>query len=197
MGMEPSLDGILAMSAHPKIRSSTPVIALAQQPTQSSASTPQLLALRADIHPTVLDRLGSGKLRRQHQPHVHLQEMRADNACEFLRTDAKFIGWHRGTGCRELVIVGELGSGKSVAMAFLVDELHRRNQLQVSEPNVPICYHYCQNGTSGEAIHVFCVLILSLLAQRPDLKMRFVKWCGKFTLGFGIDPATSFKALEE
>lgn len=40
-------------------------------------------------------------------------------------------------------------------------------------------------------------MILSVLAQRPDLKRRFVKWCEKFTLGFGIDPATSFKALEE
>ncbi|KAK1832788.1 hypothetical protein QBC39DRAFT_348224 [Podospora conica] len=137
--------------------------------------------------------LGSGKMSRQHQLHVDLQLIRADNACEFLRADDKFINWFGGTGSQQLVIVGEMGSGKSVAMAFLVDELRRRSQLQLPQPKV--CYHYCQNGASGEAAHILCVLILSILEQLPGLKKPFFEWY-KRTLVSGLEPATNFKTLE-
>lgn len=60
--------------------------------------------------------------------------MRADTACAFLRTNANFIEWYSAAGCQQLAIVGEMGSGKSVSMAFLVDELHRRNRLQLPQP---------------------------------------------------------------
>lgn len=133
-------------------------------------------------------------MRRQHQLRIDFQLMRADNACEFLRADANFIEWYSATGCQQLAIVGEMGSGKSVSMAFLVDELHRRNQLQLPQPK--ICYHYCQNGASGEAAHIFCVLILSLLEQLPGLKRLFFEWY-KGILASGLpEPAEDFKTLE-
>lgn len=120
--------------------------------------------------------------------------MRADTACAFLCTDANFIEWYSAAGCQQLAIVGEMGSGKSVSMGFLVDELHRRNRLQLPQPK--ICYHYCQNGASGEAAHMFCMLILSLLEQLPGLKKLFFEWY-KGILASGLpDPAGNFKTLE-
>lgn len=120
--------------------------------------------------------------------------MRADTACAFLCTDANFIEWYSAAGCQQLAIVGEMGSGKSVSMGFLVDELHRRSRLQLPQPK--IYYHYCQNGASGEAAHMFCMLILSLLEQLPGLKKLFFE-CYKGILASGLpDPAGNFKTLE-
>lgn len=144
------------------------------------------MPLCADIHFSVSEWLDSEKLSRQHKRHIELQKTRAKKACRFLLNDAKFTEWRSGIGCQQLAIVGELGSGKSVAMAYLVDVLQRSS--------LRVCYHYCQNGTSGDAIHVFCVLILSLLEQIPRLKKPFVEWYD--TLASGMDPAPSFKSLE-
>ncbi|KAK3332634.1 hypothetical protein B0T19DRAFT_439454 [Cercophora scortea] len=142
--------------------------------------------------------LGNGKMSRQSQHHAYLQEIRADKACEFLLADAKFIDWYHANEAtdysrRQLVILGEMGSGKSVAMALLIDELRRRNEQQLPQPK--ICYHYCQNDASGQAIYVFSVLILSLLEQLPGLKRTFFEWY-KRTMTMGTEPAASFKALE-
>lgn len=132
-------------------------------------------------------------MSRQSQRHADLQQMRDDKACEFLLANTKFIEWYNATDCQQLVVVGEMGSGKSVAMAYLVDELRRRNEHQLPQPK--ICYHYCHNDESGQVIYVFYVLILSVLEQLPSLKVTFFKWY-KRTVASGIKPATSLKTLE-
>jgi len=131
----------------------------------------------------------------QSQRHVDLQQMRSDKACQFLLADAKFIEWYNAIDCQQqqLVITGEMGSGKSVAMSFLIDELRRRSEHQLPQPK--ICYHYCQNEVSGQAIHVLCVLVLSLLEQLPGLKKTFSEWY-RGAVASGIEPATSYKTLE-
>ncbi|KAK3376805.1 hypothetical protein B0T24DRAFT_700717 [Lasiosphaeria ovina] len=132
-------------------------------------------------------------MSRQNQRHVDLQQMRADIACEFLLADTKFIQWYNSTDPQQLVIVGETGSGKSVAMSFLIDELRKRNKRRLPQPKV--CYHYCQSDVGSQPIHVFCVLILSLLEQLPGLKRTFFEWY-KRAMASGIEPATNFKKLE-
>ncbi|KAK4042994.1 hypothetical protein C8A01DRAFT_44062 [Parachaetomium inaequale] len=144
--------------------------------------------------PQIARWLGSGKMSRQSQHHAYLQELRADQACEFLLKDTTFINWYHATDSQHLAILGDMGSGKSVAMAFLIDELRRRNEHQLPQPKV--CYHYCQNGETGQATHIFSALALSLLEQLPGLKRAFFEWY-KQTMASGIEPATSFKALEE
>ena len=140
--------------------------------------------------------MGSDKISRQSQHHVNLKDLRSDQACEFLLKHGNFTNWYQATGsdCRHLAILGHMGSGKSVCMAYLIDELRRRNQHLLPQPKV--CYHYCQNDGSGQAVYVFSSLILSLLEQLPGLKRGFYEWHRR-TAGSGIDPATSFKALEE
>ena len=137
--------------------------------------------------------LGSGKMNRQGQHHAHMQEVRADNACEFLLANADFIAWCQATDSQRLAIVGEMGSGKSVAMSFLIDELRRRNERQLPQPK--ICYHYCQNGETSQVTYVLSVLIMSLLEQLPGLKRAFFEWY-KRNMASGTEPATSYKVLE-
>ncbi|KAF4512779.1 hypothetical protein G6O67_000119 [Ophiocordyceps sinensis] len=138
--------------------------------------------------------LGVEKMSRQSQHHAYLQEIRVDQACEFLLTDAKFAHWHQAPGFRHLVVLGDMGCGKTVAMAFLVDELRRRSEHQLPQPRV--CYHYCRNDETGGAIYVFSALILSILEQFPGLKREFFEWY-KQAAACGTQPAASFKKLEE
>ncbi|KAF7948394.1 uncharacterized protein EAE97_003805 [Botrytis byssoidea] len=138
--------------------------------------------------------LGSEKMSRQNQYHVSLQEIRVDEACEFLLEDTKFIDWYHATDSQQLVILGDMGCGKSVAMAYLIDELRRQNEHQLPQPK--ICYHYCRDDETGQAICIFSVLILSLLGQLSGLKRSFFDWYKQGTAS-GIELATNSKQLIE
>lgn len=139
--------------------------------------------------------LGSEKMSQQSKHHSDLQNLRADQACKFLLTDAKFISWYRASDSQQLVILGDMGCGKSVAMAFLVDELRQRNEHQLPQPK--ICYHYCQDDETGQVIYIFSTLILSLLEQFSGLKRTFFEWYKQAGASGNFEPATDIKKLEE
>ncbi|KAM0424851.1 hypothetical protein ACHAPT_009907 [Fusarium lateritium] len=139
--------------------------------------------------------LGSGNMRRQSQYHVYLQDLRADQACEFLLADSNLINWYRASNSEQLVLLGEMGYGKTVAMAFLVDELSRRSEQQL--PQSKVCYYYCRDDGTGQAVQVFSCLILSLLEQLPGLKKQFYEWYKQAQATGNFDPATDTKKLEE
>ncbi len=132
---------------------------------------------------------------RQSQYHAYLQDLRADKACDFLLTDANFINWYSASDSQQLVILGDMGCGKSVAMAFLVDELSRRNEYQLPQPK--ICYYYCQDDETGHAIHIFSALTLALLEQLSGLKKTFYEWYKQNQASGSIEPATNIRKLEE
>jgi ankyrin repeat protein len=139
--------------------------------------------------------LGSERMSQQSKHHSQLQNLRADQACEFLLTDAKFISWYRAFDSQQLVILGNMGCGKSVAMAFLVDELRQRNEHQLPQPK--ICYHYCQDGEAGKIIYIYSALILSLLEQFSGLKRTFFEWYKQAGASGNFEPATDIKKLED
>lgn len=133
-------------------------------------------------------------MSRQSQHHANQQDIRADQACEYLLSDIEFINWNQAAKSQQLVVLGNMGFGKTVAMAFLIDELRRQNKHTLFRPKV--CYHYCQDDETGKAVYVLSALILSFLEQFAGLKKPFSEWY-KQALASGIDPATSFKKLEE
>ncbi|CRG85930.1 Cytoplasmic dynein 2 heavy chain 1 [Talaromyces islandicus] len=153
-----------------------------------------------DIKAMLYDReiarwLGSDKMSRQNQYHAFLQDLRADSACQFLLTNANFINWYKAPGSQQLVILGDMGCGKTVAMTYLVDELSQRNVHQLPQPK--ICYYYCRNDETGQAINIFSALILSLLEQFPGLKKSFFEWYKQAQVSGMFDPAKNVKKLEE
>ncbi|KAF2267298.1 hypothetical protein CC78DRAFT_490454 [Lojkania enalia] len=153
-----------------------------------------------DIKTMLYDReiarwLGSGKINVQSRYHVQLQDLRTDEACEFLLTHPNFTNWYRASNSQKLVILGEMGCGKSVAMAFLVDELSRRNEHQLPRPKV--CYYYCRDDETGQAVHIFSALVLSLVEQLSGLKKTFYDWYKENQATGILEPATSTRKLEE
>ena len=126
--------------------------------------------------------------------HAILQDTRADAACEFLLSDAKFVEWYSASDSRQLVILGDMDHGKTVAMAYLVDEIRRRNEHQLPRPK--LCY-YCRDDESGQATHVLSALILSLLEQLSGLKKAFFVWYKDALSSGNFEPAASPKKLVE
>lgn len=127
--------------------------------------------------------------------HSRLQDLRSDEACEFLLAHPNYIAWLCAPDSRLLVILGEMGSGKTVAMGFLVDELRRRNEHQL--PQAKICYYYCRDDETGQAVQIFSTLILSLLEQLSGLKKTFYQWYKENQASGLIQPSTNTRKLEE
>ncbi|OKL57502.1 hypothetical protein UA08_06898 [Talaromyces atroroseus] len=138
--------------------------------------------------------LGSDKMSRQSHYHDTLQDLMANRACEFLLAHANFIHWYHASDAQQLAILGDMGCGKTVSMAFLVDELRQRNEHQLPQPKM--CYYYCRDDETGQAIYIFSALILSLLEQLRGLKKPFFEWYRQAQTSGIFDPATSAKALE-
>ncbi|KAJ4176473.1 hypothetical protein NW767_015434 [Fusarium falciforme] len=137
--------------------------------------------------------LGRDKLPQQSRYHADLQSLRADPACEFLLEKSEFKSWYRAFDSQQLAILGDIGSGKSVAMSFLIDELCRRRSHQLPQPM--ILYHYCQNDETGHALYMFSSLILSLLEQCVGLKKPFFDWYKQDLLTGNFEPSTNVHKL--
>lgn len=134
-------------------------------------------------------------MKLQSQYHAALQDLRTDEAFEFLLTHPNFINWYSYSGSQQLVILGEMGSGKTVTMAFLADELSRRNEHQLPRPKV--CYYYCRDDETGQAVYIFSALILALLEQLSGLKRTFYEWYKENQASGILQPETSVRKLEE
>ncbi|CAM1503386.1 Fc.00g081620.m01.CDS01 [Cosmosporella sp. VM-42] len=137
--------------------------------------------------------LGRDKLPQQSRYHADLQSLRADSACEFLLEKPEFKRWYRAFDSQRLVILGDIGSGKSVMMSFLIDELCRRRNHQLPQPIV--LYHYCQNDETGHVLYIFSCLILSLLEQCVGLKRPFFDWYKRDLLTGNFEPSTNVHKL--
>lgn len=112
----------------------------------------------------------------QSEHHDSLQAIRADEACEFLLKHAHFLNWYCGTDAtssQKLIMVGDMGSGKSVSMAFLVDELVKKSQFQL--PRAKVYYYYCQSGKTDNYASFLSTWILQLLEDFPAKKKAFVE----------------------
>ncbi|RMJ25106.1 hypothetical protein PHISP_04047, partial [Aspergillus sp. HF37] len=157
------------------------------------------LRILQDIHSMLLDEkifrwLGADKLKRQSQHHDELKRLRADQACDFVLRNPNFINWYRASDSQQLLILGQLGCGKSVLMSFLVEQLRQRTEYQIPQPKV--CYYYCLDTETGNDTSIVSTLILELLDQLNGLKIPFIEWY-KAARTSTFDPATNFEKLEE
>jgi hypothetical protein len=134
-------------------------------------------------------------MKRQSQYHAYLRDLRADQACDFLLVDSNFIDWYCTSNSEQVMLLGEMGSGKTVAIAFLVDELRRRSEQQL--PQSKVCFYYCRDDGTGQTVQIFSCLILSLLEQLPGLKKEFFDRYKQAQTSGNFDPATDTMKLEE
>ena len=145
-------------------------------------------------HMTLVARwLGSDKLTLQSQYHASLEEVRNNAACDFLLQNPTFNTWYSASDAQWLALLGDIGSGKTVAMSFLVDELNRRNEYQIPKPKT--CYYYCRDDQSGQVGPMFSTLILALLQQLPGLKKTFFEWYKQNQTAGVLEPQTNARRL--
>ncbi|KAM0545673.1 hypothetical protein ACHAO7_008128 [Fusarium culmorum] len=137
--------------------------------------------------------LGRDKLSRQRVHHAYLQSLRANSACEFLLEKPEFKNWYDAPDPQQLAILGTTGSGKSVMMSFLIDELCERTKHKMPKPI--ILYHYCQDAETGEALYMFSSLIMSLLEQCEELKETFHDWYNQDLRNGNSSPLTNVDKL--
>lgn len=159
----------------------------------NSKSTAKSNIIRSSTHVQVCTWLDAAMIRNQNLLHVQLQETRADNACSFVLRDGRFRSWYSATDSQQLVLLGEMGCGKSVTMAFLIDELGRRRVWQM--PEHKICYFYCLHDT-GKATQIVSGLIFSLLEQFRGLKKDFCQWYSNAQSGSNRDPSANLAMME-
>ncbi|KAM0254534.1 hypothetical protein ACHAQJ_006694 [Trichoderma viride] len=108
---------------------------------------------------------------RQIQHHDTLQNLRADEACQFLLKDDRSINWCQASD----------------------NELDRRSQHQLPQPKIG--YHYCQKDKNSKPTYNFPSLILSLLEQFEGPNKPFVEWY-KQAVASRKEPAVSFNLLK-
>ena len=161
---------------------------------RESKSSTSACKVHTDLSP-VARWLDSGRMSQQSQYHTSLQEICAGDACEFLLRDKEFIDWYRAPDSRKLVILGDMGYGKTVSMAFLIDVVSRRSEHQLPQPK--LCYYYCRDDESSQPTRILCALILALLEQLPGLKKTFFGWYKQAQASGIFDPSRNVGKLEE
>lgn len=134
-------------------------------------------------------------MSQQAQYHNRLKGLRSDEACKFLLTHPNLTHWCNAPDSQQLLVLGEMGCGKTVAMSFIVDELNQRNGCQIPRPKV--CYYYCRDDGTGQAVSILSGLILALLEQLSGLKKTFHEWYKENQASGILDPATSASKLGE
>lgn len=80
-----------------------------------------------------------------------------------------------------------MGCGKTVITAHIVEELIHKNKNKI--PRRLMCYHYCVDDETGQAVYIYASLILQLLDQQEGFKVEFDKWYDDMKRNELRDPA--------
>ncbi|KAH7035969.1 uncharacterized protein B0I36DRAFT_265433 [Microdochium trichocladiopsis] len=140
--------------------------------------------------------LGAQRLPETRKRHNELSQSIAKEACEWALADDAFATWLAGCGDatllseqRILAVFGDMGCGKTITMAYLVDYIGLLYSSQM--PRAMRCYYYIVSDETGRPLEVYLSLIQQLMDQK-FLKILFDRWDeelkGKGMLGQTQDP---------
>jgi hypothetical protein len=138
--------------------------------------------------------LGSGRLKLQETIHANLESLLANDTREVVLKDLNLVPWCNDRSDQRLAIFGEMGCGKTCAMAFLINELKKGSGGQL--PRLSVCYYYCDYRKTEKAIQITQTLVLSLLRQFPEQKDEFHRWHKHYLDEGEFGPETSMEKLE-
>lgn len=127
------------------------------------------------IRDVVKQWLGFDKILSRDRFHTGAEGVRSDDACEWLLQDETFRKWYRDRGSVQLVLTGEMGCGKTVLTTFVTKRMLLRGDHQI--PRSLVCYHYCRDDESGNAVYIAQSLVLQLIHQHAKpLEKQFHDW---------------------
>ncbi|KAL8753763.1 MAG: hypothetical protein Q9199_004811 [Rusavskia elegans] len=118
--------------------------------------------------------LGVNKDEQRSQYHCELRGLKASDACKWIVADSRFRGWYNAPTSERLVIFGNMGCGKTIITAHVIEELIHLSKYRLPRPL--ICYHYCVDNETGKVLYIYSSLVLQLLNQLEGLKVGFDKW---------------------
>ncbi|KAJ5212655.1 uncharacterized protein N7498_004301 [Penicillium cinerascens] len=136
---------------------------------------------------------GKDKLSRQSELLSEWQGRRANQACQFLLENPNFNNWYNTSESQQLVILGDMGHGKSYAMAFLADKLIQKNKFRLPRP--ALCQYYCLDKETGKATSVLSALTYSLLNQFQGLRKPFFERYQQAKVS-DLDPVSNTATME-
>lgn len=133
--------------------------------------------------------LGVNKDKQRSELHCEMRGLRASDACKWIVADSKFLEWYNAPTSEQLVIFGNMGCGKTIITAHVIEELIHLNKHRLPRPL--ICYHYCVDNETGRVLYIYSSLILQLLDQQEGLKVEFDRWYDKKRKSELLDAAQS------
>ncbi|KAL8764965.1 MAG: hypothetical protein Q9209_007792 [Squamulea sp. 1 TL-2023] len=135
------------------------------------------------------EKLGVNKDEQRSELQCKLRGLKASDACKWILADSKFHDWYNAPNSERLVIFGNMGCGKTIMTAHVIEELIYRKEHR--SPRALICYHYCTDNQTGNILYIYSSLILQLLDQQESLKVEFEKWYEATRKSDLLDPARS------
>ncbi|ATY62351.1 wd-repeat protein [Cordyceps militaris] len=118
----------------------------------------------------------------------------AIDACKWAIADPVFCAWYKATATHPLVLYGEMGSGKTITITFIIEHV---TQLQRSIPSALIFYHYCRNDETGMSVYVYSSLIQQLMEKKKHIKAHFCRWIEKKKSEGNYSPTHDPKLLSD
>ena len=118
--------------------------------------------------------LGSDKVRQVEAFHLTQKKLMATKACEWAVLEQSFTEWRDSPSANILALFGSMGYGKTVTMAFIIEHIKLFNRDRI--PSALLCYHYCRDDESGNALYVMSSLVQQLLSSRDQFKLEFSDW---------------------
>lgn len=140
--------------------------------------------------------LGPDKRRTTSRFHYKIRDDSSKEACEVSLKLPEFNEWCSSTQYQHLVLFGNMGSGKTVVMCYLIEKLFHLKEEQKCRPLV--FYHYCRADETGGLVYIYSNIILQLLDQHTSLKIDFHSWYEVADKRpESLDPAQSAQELGE
>lgn len=149
-----------------------------------------VIELDAYIEPQVKNRLGRQINQSRSELHSKMQQIRSNEACQWIFDDASFCNWLSSPASEFLVLYSGMGFGKTVVTSRVIDYLGEKAEAEIPHPFV--LYHYCKNETeAGSLVNIYSSLTSQLLEKRVDLKRVFIEWDKERQKSSPVDPVLS------
>ncbi|KAG9255094.1 wd-repeat protein [Emericellopsis atlantica] len=126
------------------------------------------------VEETIKQSLGNQKISQLDAFHKGLKQKMAPSACSWVGEDPTFRQWYDNAASRPLVILGDMGCGKTVTMSYLIEHVKRLNKVQIPRPIT--VYHYCRDDETGNDLYIYSSLLQQLMQHQPRLKIQFHQW---------------------
>ncbi|KAI0393021.1 hypothetical protein F5Y17DRAFT_477154 [Xylariaceae sp. FL0594] len=161
----------------------------------ASSVKQQIPAIAREFVGHVVERLLGCTFKEADDFHNTIKKSRSSQACSWISQDARFKKRYFTEASGSLLLIGNMGCGKTVTANYIIDEVLRHNNAQV--PRTLTCYHYCKTDLTSSSEKIISSLILQLLFSKSDLaRKEFCDWADERKQSTGLYQTDSLVELK-